>query len=571
MRTIYLVPADAELADLERRFLERAAGGRLRELAADAPDAWIAAARGARLLRAIGEENEIREVFRRVLQEEIPFDDVEILHTDAAVYPSVTWELSREHAVPCTFAGGVACTYSRPGQAALAFLDWIGGGFASGKLREALASGALTLRGLEGSGRDERSDRDPFGPAVARAMRRARIGWGRRRHLTALDRLIRELEGPERRSHRGDDDGDPDAARRRSEARARRLVDARRAKGFVSRALELAHDPADPTDALRRLAGGARAFVAEFARVADDLDAAAAEALDSLFHEIAELPASSVSPAEAVDRLGDAVRELSVSSDRARPGRVHLAYFAAGGFSGRRHTFVVGLDDSRHPGRGLEDPVLLDDERRGINATLARPVLAMERERPRESARALRACLARLRGSVTASYSKFDLRSLSQAGEPAPSPFFLELYRESAGRPDADYRSMLAELERVEGFVPDENAALDEAEWWLARLRRCGDHARGGLRHSAGARRLSVARGRTRRGHRARELGADRLGRPAQRPDPGARPAALRCGDLRVAHPGPRKVPLLVLPENGAANRGAGRSRAGPHPLARAA
>jgi ATP-dependent helicase/nuclease subunit B len=305
-------------------------------------------------------------------------------------------------------------------------------------------------------------------------MRRARIGWGRRRHVTALDRAITNLEGPERRSHRGDDETDPAAQARRAERRARLLAAARRAKEFVVRALELAPDLAEETDALRRLATGARTFVSEFARVADELDAAAAEALDSLFQEIAELPATSASPAEALERLGDAVRELSVSSDRARPGRVHVAHYTAGGFSGRPNVFLVGLDDARHPGRGLEDPVLLDEERRAINASLAQRLLSMERERPRESARALRACLARLRGSLTASYSRFDLRNLSMSGEPSPSPFFLELYRESSGQAGADYSTLTDDLRQAEGFVPDEDSALDEPEWWLARLRRTG-------------------------------------------------------------------------------------------------
>jgi RecB family exonuclease len=466
---LYLLPSDAELSGVERRFLDRVAGDRLRELPVDAPEGWTRTARRARLFRAIGEENELREAFRRILREGIPFDRAEILHTDAAVYPSLAWELSREHGIPCTFAGGVAATYSRPGQAALAFLEWIGDGFAAGRLREALASGALTLRGLEGSG-----GRDPFAPAVARAMRRARIGWGRRRHVTALDRAIAGLEGPERRSHRGDEETDPAAQERRAERRARRLAAARRAREFVGRALELAPDLAAEADALRRLARGARAFVAEFGRVADELDAAAAEALDSLFQEIAELPATSASPSEAIERLSDAVRELSVSSDRARPGHLHVAPYAAGGFSGRPHVFLAGLDDGRHPGRGLEDPVLLDDERRAINASLPQPLLSMERERPKEFARALRACLARLSGSLTASYSRFDLRNLSMSGEPSPSPFFLELYRESSGRADADYSALTDDLRRAEGFVPDEESALDEPEWWLARLRRAG-------------------------------------------------------------------------------------------------
>ncbi|HVQ54468.1 MAG TPA: hypothetical protein VMT25_04775, partial [Thermoanaerobaculia bacterium] len=357
---LYLKPADLELSALERRFLEGLAGARCLELATDAPEEWALQAREAKLFRAIGEENEIREALRRILAEGISFDEVEILHTDASVYPALAWELSREHGVACTFAGGIAVTYTHPGQGALAFLEWIADGFAADRLREGLASGALTLRHLPG-GVDAVGSR-----AAARALREAKVGWGRRRHISALDRLIADLEGPERPSRR-DEEPTEEEKTRRAEARARRLAGARRARQFTERALALAPDSADPADYLRRLAQGTGAFVAEFGGVEGDVDAAAKTAIVAVFREIAELPSAAVGPLEAVERLRDAVLDLSVASDRPRAGHVHVAHFKTGGFSGRRNTFLVGLDDARHPGRDLEDPVLLDDERRAIN------------------------------------------------------------------------------------------------------------------------------------------------------------------------------------------------------------
>jgi ATP-dependent helicase/nuclease subunit B len=459
--TLFLLPSEAELSELERVVLDRLAGDRLRRLPVDEPATWPARAASATLFRAIGEENEIREVFRRCLAGGVPWDDVEILHTDEKVYPALAWELSREHGVPCTFAGGVPVTYSRPGQAALAFLEWIAEGFAADRLRQALASGAASLR------RFEAPADAPTAGMVAREIRRARIGWGRRRHLAALDRHVRELEGPERPSRR-DEPADDDPPEERSALRARRLAAARLARTFASRALDLV-PPEASDDPMQALARGAGAFVAEFARVTDDFDGAAGTALETLFREIAELPAAPVSLADALERLRDAVGELAVLADRPRPGHLHVSAFAAGGHSGRRHTFLLGLDETRHPGRDLEDPVLLDDERRRINEALERPLLAIERERPREQARALQACVARLRGRLTACYSKFDIRNLSQAGEPAPSPFFLELYRAKTGT-NADYGEMLAALPPPAGFVPSADTALDESEWWLARL-----------------------------------------------------------------------------------------------------
>ena len=335
---VYLLPEDAELSDLERRFLEGLAGDDLRVLSVDPPSAWTAQAASARMLRAIGEENEIRAAFRTILEDRIPFDDVEILHTDASVYPALVWELAREHEIPCTFGGGIAVTYTRPGQAALAFLGWIADGFAADRLREALSSRALTLRSLRQS-----EEESPGSSAVARAFRDARVGWGRSRHVTALDRFIRSLEAPPRPSRRDEELSEAEAAKR-ADARARRLAAARVARQFAQRAVELAPDPAEPTDSLGRLARGARTFVSEFGRVAGDLDATARNALEALFDEIALLPSAGVPVGDAVERLRDAVLELSVAADRPRPGRV------ASRSTRREGTRVAGTPFSR-PGR----------------------------------------------------------------------------------------------------------------------------------------------------------------------------------------------------------------------------
>ncbi len=463
---VFLLPEETRLSDLERRFLDKLAAGRLRTLATDLPEEWKRRAKGTKLFRAIGEENEIREVFRRILRNGTPFDDVEILHTDPSTYPALAWEISREHGIPCTFSGGIAVTFTRPGRAALAFLDWIGQGFAADILRAALASRALTLRGLPGGGPEA-----PGARLVARALREAGIGWGRSRHLRRLDHLVTQyVERPQASRHNADrtePESEPGA-----QARLRSLEAARRARDFVARALELAPVSAEGPGDLPSLAGGARAFVSVFGRVADDTDAAARTALQSLFQEFEELVASTLEVPAAVARLRDAVASLHIAADRPRPGCVHVAFYAQGGFSGRRHTFLLGLDEARHPGPDLEDPVLLDEERRRINGVLPRPMLPMGREHPREASAALEACIGRLRGEITASYSSFDLRDLSMSGEPSPSPFFLDLYRKRSGRPEADYRELARALPEAAGFVPEEGSALTDTEWWYGQLKR---------------------------------------------------------------------------------------------------
>ncbi|HWZ84818.1 MAG TPA: hypothetical protein VN032_01370, partial [Thermoanaerobaculia bacterium] len=361
---VYLVPEGLELAAVERRLLESVAGTRLAVLATDPPEDWTRNAPAAQIFRAIGEENELREAFRRILAGGIAFDEAEILHTDAATYPALAWELASEHGIPCTFSGGVGAPFTRPGQAALAFLNWVGQGFSADVLREALASGALTFQRMPGAGADA-----PGARAAARSFRDARIGWGARRHVTCLDRLAAELEKDDGRAQRDEASEEEIAVSR--QRRARRLAAAQRARDFAARAVALSAEAARETCDLRALASGCRTFVTEFARASDELDGMALAAVQRLLEELEILSGSRLPPAEAAERLADAVRALAVGADRPRPGRLHVADYRAGGYSGRPHTFLLGLDEARHPGTDLEDPVLLDDERRSINRILA--------------------------------------------------------------------------------------------------------------------------------------------------------------------------------------------------------
>lgn len=471
---VFLIPEDANLTAVERELVEKVAAGRLETLAAEPPARWTANGARALLVRAIGEENEIRQVFRRILEDGIRFDEVEILYTDPTTYPGLAWELAREHEIPCTFSSGVAAPFTHPGQAALAFLDWIGGGFEADILRRALASGALTFDRIPRSGDGTSGTR-----AAARAFREAQIGWGARRHSTAFERLIAELARPEEPGRYAEEADESEKADR-AERRNRRLAAAIRARDFAARALELSAEQTSAACDLRALARGCRLFIAEFARVADAMDATALAALEKLFEELEVLPATPLPPAEAAARLADAVRALSIVADRPRPGRVHVAEYRSGAFSGRAHTYLLGLDEARHPGADLEDPVLLDAERRGINRLLAPLALPLYRDRPRESARALEACVARVSGELTASYSSWNLRSLDQQSELFPSPFFLDLHRVRAVAPQADYTDLLAALDEPAGFLPGTDAALDETEWWLSRLAAAGPAAAAG-------------------------------------------------------------------------------------------
>src|SRR5690606_12584328 len=75
--------------------------------------------------------------------------------------------------------------------------------------------------------------------------------------------------------------------------------------------------------------------------------------------------------------------------------------------------------------------------------------------------------LARLRGTVTLSYSAWDA---GEARIVPPAAEMLQAYRLSQGDGTADYDSMHQALAAVASAVPRNGARLDGADVWLAAL-----------------------------------------------------------------------------------------------------
>jgi hypothetical protein len=157
--------------------------------------------------------------------------------------------------------------------------------------------------------------------------------------------------------------------------------------------------------------------------------------------------------------------EARVLGSGPRPGCLHVASLLAGGYSGRGHTSIVGLDDSRFPGAGSQDPLLLDWERARIHDEL--PTAAAQLE---ERVRDFQGLLARLRGKLTLSFPSHDLTD--DRGK-FPGSLLLTAYRLVSGTPDGSQEDFLEWLGSPVSFAPtDETFCLDMKDWWLRQL--CG-------------------------------------------------------------------------------------------------
>ncbi len=444
---VWMVIDELELTGAEEKLLSLASGGRFEKLVFNDHETTP----HVDFRRAAGEENELRGAFRAILGAAIPFDDAEIVYTTREPYLALGFELAAEHAVPCTFAEGVSSHYTRPGQAVLGFLRWMGGGWDAVHLQRIARSGVMSLG----------DDPATLGSrAFARVLRKAAIGWGRDRHLARIDVLIAgrrvELEEEE------------DAAR--SDRIERSILEDERARDVITRLLALTEvvaegEEIDPALAART----AQHFVAAFGAIRNEVDAMASAGLQRMLEELAALPGRKTSRAVVTARLSEAVAQLHVSASNPRPGYLHVTPVRAGGWSARRRMFIVGADDSKHPGRGLQDPIVLDSERNTINQRIDPRQLALLGEAPRRTTEQFDRLIARSGTRViTISFADLDLK---ERREHFPAPVFLDLYRRQVGQADASYKEVEKAVAR-QGFV--DQRPLSASEWWL--MRRFSDH-----------------------------------------------------------------------------------------------
>ena len=331
----------------------------------------------AEIFRAVGEANEVREVLRTCLSRGYKFDEVEILHTDAETYIPLIYELLirpeaeltlDDQGLPVTFAEGIPTRYSKPGRALTAWMAWLREGCMQATLARMIQDGLLEIPGM---------DREEFSfSGMATLFREVGIGLGRDRYIPKLVEKITEVQRAIDSTAlvhggRGRD--------RHTHAEAHRLKGLKVLLRVVKRLLEIS-----PTadSAPEQLLAAAKKFLEELARSDTELDNYALKALlddinDMAFWTDQDAEPMSLDLWEWLSSLPGTVR---VGGSGPRPGRLHVAHALSGGHSGRNHTFVIGLDDSRFPGAGLNDPLLLDEERGKLSPKLRKASSRVEPE-----------------------------------------------------------------------------------------------------------------------------------------------------------------------------------------------
>ena len=410
------------------------------------------------LFAAASVRDELREVLRRVMRSQMRWDDVEIVTPDPTAYGAVFDALSRQLRIPVSFGVGLSIERTRPGRAIVGYLRWIEGGFTAERLRALLEAGDIAVLG---------EHENVPSIALARRLRSLRIGWGRARYLPAIRAALTRA----RLDEAAIEDDTADEARAGWQRRVRELealedLVERLAGGLPE--IPENHSARVPGVSTGDLARGVQLLLALVPR-GEGADAVAMEDLLSRLDQIVVSleRRTSFAAALAVLRKCLDIRVRAAWNEGSPPwkstgGHVHLTDVAHGGYTGRRAIFLVGLDAGRFPGSVGQHPLLTDSDRAGLNADLptSRHLLG---ERRFEFA----ALLARLRGTVTASYTAWEA---IEARVLQPSPILLDLFRLGTGNSLATFTDLNQSLGPPVCSVPRGSGLLDGTDVWLGAL-----------------------------------------------------------------------------------------------------
>lgn len=408
------------------------------------------------MFRAVGTVNEVRHVLRTILSQNISLNDVEIMHTNHDTYVPLIHEivlgLNTDNTLdaPVTFSEGIAASSGRPGRALAAWLSWIEEDFDQQLLIRMLHEGLLKTNMTADIPRS----------VITSELRRLGIGKNRDRYLEKIQEQIAstELQIKKQNDYSERDD-------EKSSELQHRLLALDTLNSLLDGLLEISDAESIPSQLLCH----SESFLKHFAVSETEVDNYAREALIDEIQKMQNWVTvlQDISQTRLLTWLRGLPGRKRILGNGPRAGKIHVSHVLSGGHSGRKNTFILGLDDGNFPGHVTQDPIILDREREQFHGRLIESGEKLEQQ-----IRLFVQTISRLAGKLTLSYPCLDL---IDDRELFPSSLMLSAFRTLSGDSDADQHAMEKHLGPPVSFAntgADHDVFLNETEWWLSKL--CG-------------------------------------------------------------------------------------------------
>ncbi len=377
------------------------------------------------MYRALSPEFEVRAVLGKLLQNNIPFDQAEVLYTEDEVYPSLFFQImaaTQPGQKPAlTFRGGIPVRWTRPGKALLFWLDWLSNHYTITPLVEAVQQGVLKL------------------PTYIKPLE-----WFS---------LIRSLP-----SHSTAGAWQQFFAKQRAESRL--PANHQEAMDWLADMMLSMIAGWDKASSAADHMKIALRWLKNFVAITDEWDKQTAQLLE---HHLSVHQLSRSATKESIlYRLSAWANEARLPPEPMKPGTLALTPLSRMESLQRPHTFCIGLCEDWYPTMPVRTSLLTDRERKNISPELQEQSI---REVMQRQEAGIIELLGQLPGNVVFTYPCAD--QLDDR-ERFPSQLFLRIFRLTAELPEGDLQECESWLEAPLG--PETNwCRLTELESWLNR------------------------------------------------------------------------------------------------------
>lgn len=391
-------------------------------------------------IQTYGEYNETREVLRKIIKEEYPFDKVQVFYTTQEPYSQYFYQLSLLYQIPMTFHSGISIKNSCPAQFLFSLFDWIIDNYSIAKLITLLKYSSLD-RNIRSTGREQK---------FASLLRQSPIGWGRERYLPGFDLAIEEREKQINNT---------------SKEKAKELSDDIQhlfaIKEWIEELFkEIPDQKFEHLISLSRLAGGLLRLVKKYAQkekgnIDEEAELIIEHKLDALQIDIS----TQITINEGLLLIKNLIEQERINCSTPLPGHLHIASYKKGIWIDRLYTFLVGMDYQKFPGNSNGETLFLETEIHPFQH-----LLNNNQKNKIEQLRLLQLILSR-REKICLSFSGYHTTAQR---EQSPANLFFQLFRFQKKNINLDYSIFYQDLSPARSFIPENSIEiLDEGEFFL--------------------------------------------------------------------------------------------------------
>jgi len=381
----------------------------------DWPVPTVESIRGGReqnieVLKAVDAENEIRTVFRSIIESNLSLDCVEIACSVEDPYVRITRQLADRYNMPTTVATGIRAIDTRAGALARAYLLWIIDGRPCTGIVRMLRSGLIRFR-------EASTGKKASVSTMASILAQMPVRGSLEKYQSALARIRSAAEARVKLA----------TGTFREKTVREEIVAFDQVEKYVWPLLALAEE-IDGRKTLSDMSSVISTLLYTYAPIShksEDVDGVkdpefvARQELIARFEGLARQLNIRLHHSVLIARSMDVISGAVVYARSARSGKLHVSPLSSAGFTGRSHVFVVGLDNQKGAGSLAEDPLFTDGERDAVNGNKSGRMIPLARYRTSSLRDQLTRAVARFDGTVRLIYSIYDVGSNRELGASA--------------------------------------------------------------------------------------------------------------------------------------------------------